>query len=203
MDEIEKVKQQEVDERSRPFIAVREFWTEYVTKDGQPVEEDWVSWVKKGQSIPDEYRSKIKYMPKYYCLEWTLIGPRYEAWKKGQTVISDGTPLGAWPGSDKNLIKILETVNIRTLEDFCDMEDSALSRLASPGMRAKQREARMFREAQKNAAPQVEKLMKLEDENGILRSEIEDMRKQIEQLVAVDQTEKRGPGRPRKEPDAA
>ncbi len=197
MDTLEDIKKQEIDERSKPFIAVREFWTDYITKNGEMIAEDWVSWVKKGQSIQDEMRSKIKYMAKYYCLEWGYIEPFYKAWKANEDAPVDGTPISAWPGSNKQMVKVLGQVNIRSIDDFCDMEDSALAKLAMPGLRTKQRECRIFREAQKNAAPQAEKITKLEDENEVLRLQLAEMKQMVEGLAA--QTEKRGPGRPRKE----
>ena len=201
MGTIEDIQKQEAEERQKPFIAVREFWTDYVQKeDGTMIAEDWVSWVKKGQSIQDEMRSKIKFMAKYYCLEWGYIEPFYKAWKANEDAPIDGTPISAWPGASKQIVKVLNQVNIRSIDDFCDMEDSALSKLAMPGLRVKQRECRMFREAQKNSAPQAAKLLKLEEENNYLRNELDELKKQIEQVAATSEP-KRGPGRPRKNPE--
>lgn len=197
MDQVEQIKKQEQEERTRPFIAVRDFWTDHVVKDdGSIKSEDFVSWVKKGQTIQDEMRSKIKFMPKYYVLEWRVLEPYYKAWKDGQEKPIDGTPLDTWPGATKQLVKVLSQVNIRSVDDFCDMEDSSVSKLAFPGIREMQRKCRMFREAQKNMGPQVAKLAKLEDENAFLRNELDELRKMIEQSVADEP--KRGPGRPRK-----
>jgi hypothetical protein len=201
MDMVEQVKQQEKDERSRPFIAVREFWSDASTKeDGTIVCEDFVSWVKKGQSIQDEMRSKIKFMPKYYSLEWTVIEPYYKAWKDGQELQVEN-PLTGWPGATKSLVKVLGQLNIRSVDDFCDMEDSAISKLAFPGIRKMQQDCRLFREAQKNMAPQMAELSKLRDENSFLRGELDELRKMIETQLA--EPPKRGPGRPKKVEEAA
>jgi hypothetical protein len=203
MDIVEQVKRQEVEERGRPFIAVRSFTTELIRKDdGTFVEEDFVEWVKKGQTIQDVWRSTIRRMPKDYSIEWTLIEPAYKAWKAKEETPDDGSiSLRAWGGLPNSYVDALKSVNIRTIDDFCDMEDSALSKLGIPNIRAKRRECHMFREAQKNSAPQAAKLAKMEEENELLRSRLDEQAKQIEQLVAA--TEKRGPGRPRKEVEAA
>lgn len=201
MDAVEQVKQQEKDERSRPFIAVREFWSDARTKeDGTIVCEDFVSWVKKGQSIQDEMRSKIKFMPKYYSLEWGVIEPYYKAWKEGQELQVEN-PLTGWPGATKSLVKVLGQVNIRSVDDFCDMEDSALSKLAFPGIRKMQQDCRLFRDAQKNMAPLAAELSKTKEENAFLRSELDELRKMIE--TQLDTPPKRGPGRPKKVEEAA
>lgn len=202
MDMVEQVKQQEKDERSKPFIAVREFWTDATTKkDGTIVCEDFVSWVKKGQSIQDEARSKIKYMPKYFGLEWLVIEPYYKAWKEGQEIQIEN-PLTGWPGANKALIKVLAQVNIRSVDDFCDMEDSAVSKLAFPGIRKLQQDCRQFRDAQKNMAPLAAELTKTKEENAYLRSELDELRKMIEAMDTPEPA-KRGPGRPKKVEEAA
>lgn len=199
MDAVEEIKKKETEERQKPFIAVRKFWTEYQTKeDGSVSAEDIVSWVKKGQTIQDEMRSKIKFMPKYYCLEWTVIEPYYKAWKEKQTLPVDGTPLAAWPGMQESLIRVLEQVNIRTVEDFCDMEDSALTKLGIPGARKLQRDARMFRQARKDTAPLVAELSQIKERNEFLEKELADIHAKLAELETQDEP-KRGPGRPRKE----
>jgi hypothetical protein len=202
MDIIGSVLKQEVEERDRPFIAITGFETEATIKDdGSTDIRDVVTWVKKGQSIQNEQRGLIRLMPRYNAQEWSYIEPFYKAWKAKEEAPIDGTPLAAWPGSTAAMIKVLGTVNIRTVEDFCQMEDSAISKLAMPGLREKQRICRQFLESMKNTAPQVAKLAKMEEENEILRARLDEQAKQIEQLVAAQ--EKRGPGRPRKEVEAA
>jgi hypothetical protein len=199
MDIVEQIKRQEIEDRERPFIAVRKFTTELVRKeDGTFIEEDFVEWVKKGQSIQDVWRSTIRRMPKDYTIEWTIIEPAYKAWKSKEEAPQDGSiSLRSWGGLPDSYVEALKSVNIRTIDDFCDMEDSALTKLGMPGVRAKRRECHMFREAQKNAAPLAAKLAQKEEEIDLLRSRLDEQAKQIEQLVAA--TEKRGPGRPRKE----
>jgi hypothetical protein len=197
MDMIDQVKQQEREDRSRPFIAVREFWTDATTKkDGTIVCEDFVSWVKKGQTIQDEARSKIRYMPKYFTLEWEVIEPLYKKWKDGQETEIEN-PLTGWPGATKSLVKVLSQVHIRSIDDFCDMEDSAVSNLAFPGIRKMQQDCRQFRDAQKNMAPLAAELSKTKEENAYLRSELDELRRAVESLSA-DEPPKRGPGRPKK-----
>jgi hypothetical protein len=198
MDMIAQVQQQEVDEREKPFIAITGFVTDAVIKDDGTTDlQDVVTWVKKGQSVQNEQRGLIRLMPKYNSQEWSYIEPFYKAWKANEAAPVNGTPLAAWPGATPAMIKILGNVNIKTVEDFCLMEDSAISKLAMPGLRDKQRICRQFLESMRNIAPQAAKLAKMEEENELLRLRLDEQAKQIEQLVAA--TEKRGPGRPRKE----
>ena len=129
--------------------------------------------------------------------------PVYEAWKAGQAVPESGTPFVAWPGASKELAKALEKVGIRTVEDFCNMEDHTLGKLSIPSLRAKQRECRMFRDALVNTAPLAAENVKLKEKCEYLENELNELKKLVENSMAMranaqDEPVKRGPGRPRK-----
>ncbi len=198
MDVVEEVKRKEVEDRNKPFIAIREFWTDAVTKsDGSIAMEDFVSWVKKGQTIQDEYRSQIRFMPKYYTLEWAYIEPRYKAWKAQEDAPIDGTPLTVWPGSNKPFIKIMSQVNIRSVEDFCNMEDSAIGKMAFPGLRKMQQDCKRFRTHLEESAPQLAKMAELEEKLEFLARENAELR-ELHEAKAQESPTRRGPGRPPK-----
>lgn len=192
-----------------PFIVPEEFWTDYETaSDGvtlKPV--DWVRWVKKGMQNPATCTEKISRLSKpnkngQHVPEWIVIEPYYKYWKKGETAPVNGTPLSAWPGATPQLVKALTPANIRSIEDLAELEDSAITRLAIPNLRDKQKQARAFLEAQKTTAMVSGEVVKLRDENAALRNDVAELKGLIERYAIKQEEEqaqsKRGPGRPRK-----
>lgn len=211
MDAIAAAVQKEREDRL-PFIAVDEFWVDYEPQpDGSQKAVEWVRWVKKGMTNPYSKNEKIaRYLKNPQHPEWTVIEPHYKAWKAGQSAPIAGTPLAAWPGATPWLVKALTPCNIRSIEDLAEMEDSAIQRLAIPGLREKQRQARTYLEAQKTTAKVSGEIGKLRDENEALRRDLLEMRELIERYaVRKDEPQaaplplKRGPGRPRKNPEIA
>lgn len=67
--------------------------------------------------------------------KWTEIEPRYMAWKAGNELPDEGTPLEAWSGVSAQQVKVLKGLDVRTVEDVRDMNDSTMSKLRIPNAR--------------------------------------------------------------------
>jgi hypothetical protein len=134
-----------------PAIAVLSFWTVY-KEDGSA--EDWVSWVKKGEnagSITNDAIKRLQPNParnRHGTVEWEVVGPAYEAWKKGEETPITGTPLFAWAGVPREMIEQLKKVNIYSIEDLADFPDHNISKVPIPAPREWRQRARAYREAQ-------------------------------------------------------
>lgn len=203
-DVVEEIKRQEERERL-PFIAPQDFWIDYEVKaDGTRKEVEWVRWIKKGTSNPATTEEKVIRLQRDPTnLIWQVLEPYYKRWKENQSAPVDGTPLAAWPGATPQLVKALEGVNIRSVEDLTMMEDSAISRVSIPGLREKQKLARAFLEAQKSTAGVASENAKLKETVESQAKELAELRQLVTDLAARDgvkvvEEPKRGPGRPRK-----
>lgn len=120
---------------------------------------------------------------------WDVIGPKYNAWKKGEEVPESGTPLGAWAGLSADQAKYLKAMGIVTVEQVAEMNDSAIERLPFPGRRDLPKLAKTFL-ASKGEADLAAKNAELQERIAAM----EDML-----LDRSDDKPKRGPGRPRKD----
>lgn len=183
-DTIEAVKKQERDERT-PFIVPEEFWIDYEDQaDGSKKPIEWVRWIKKGMQTPATVVEKISRQSRDPMI-WGVLKPYYDSWKAGQGTPISGTPLIAWPGATPQLVKALEPVNIRSIEDLAELEDSAIQRLAIPGLREKQKTARIYLDAMKTTSVVAAENAKLKDEVGFLRGELGELRALINKSVEI------------------
>lgn len=130
------------------MTVVVDFKTEYRT--GKPPV-DWVliapsgadyertqTWHRVEKVRPPEDWNDAKQASRTYQTmveRWAVIGPAYEAWKKGMDIPETGTPLGAWSGVTADQAKFLKTLGVRTVEDVRDMNDSTISKLHFPNAR--------------------------------------------------------------------
>lgn len=191
-----------------PFIVPEEFWIEYEPQeDGSQKAIEWVRWVKKGMQTPATCVEKCSRLFKpnkngQLIPEAVVLKPYYDSWKAGQSAPINGTPLEAWPGATPQLVKALSPANIRSIEDLAEMEDSAISRLAIPGLRDKQKQARAYLEAQKTTAVVSGEVLKLRDRNESLEREVKELRDLIERFAIKKEQEGDAPkkrGRPPKQ----
>jgi hypothetical protein len=170
-----------------PSIAPLAFWTVY-KEDGSA--EDWASWVKKGENAGSITNDAIKrLMPRPErnrpgTVEWSVIGPAYEAWKKGEETPLNGTPLFAWAGVPREMIEQLKKVNIFTVEDLADFPDHNVSKVPIPALREWRARARAYREAQSTS--DVGHALATRDKTIELQgSQIADMQRKMEEMQAM------------------
>lgn len=75
---------------------------------------------------------------------WQYIGPAYEAWKKGEELPEDGTPLAMWSGVTAEEAKVLGRFEIRTVEGVRDIPEALFTRIPLPRIRQKAAMAKAF-----------------------------------------------------------
>lgn len=130
------------------MIRVMEFKTEYrVAKE--PI--DWVliaplgaefektqTWHRVSKIMPDADMDPDKAGSATYqdmIAKWAIIGPAYNAWKSGNELPEDGTPLSAWSGVTSEQAKFMRSVGIRTVEEVRDMGEATVEKLRFPNAR--------------------------------------------------------------------
>jgi hypothetical protein len=123
--------------------------------------------------------------------QWQQIEPHYSAWKAGSEIPDDGTPLGAWPGVSSVQAEVLRKVGLNTVQKVAATPEAMLSRPPLPNMRELRSQALLWLESRDKAA--LEKQLAEQSEQIAAMME----------MLAERETEKRGPGRPRKEAEAA
>lgn len=118
---------------------------------------------------------------------WAAIQPKYEAYKAGTDMPEDGTPLAAWAGVTPEMAGYLRRMGIHTVEAVRDMSEATATKLPFPNARKLAGLAGDFL----NSVTETQK-----------DAEIADMRERMaamEEMLAAQMAEKRGPGRPKKE----
>lgn len=183
------------------MIRVMQFKTEYRSgKD--PI--DWVlvapmgaefektqTWHRVSKIMPDEkvdpviresapYQDMIK--------KWAIIGPAYSAWRNGQELPEDGTPLSAWSGVTSEQAEFMKSVGIYTVENVRDMGEATLEKLRFPNARRLPALAKSWLEGEQVA----EKDAKILE----MQAQIDAMAEMLEENM---QAEKPKRGRPKKE----
>lgn len=58
----------------------------------------------------------------------------YAAFKKGETIATNGIPLEDWPRMDRHMIKHLKSLDFLTVEDMANASDHAIQRIGMGGM---------------------------------------------------------------------
>lgn len=126
----------------------------------------------------------------------------YAVFKRGVEQTFSGTPLNQWPIMTPAIIKQFNHFNVYTVDQLSDLDDIAMNRIG-PGTRDWVEKAKAFiAKAQSTAEAQ-----QFAVENERLREELARQRETIGALAAkveeLSAEPRRGPGRPRKEEQAA
>jgi hypothetical protein len=169
-----------------------EFWTEYAPDAAGPVPVDWVRWVKKGVSNGATTEDKVARVQKHDVAIWEVLRPHYEAWKRGQDAPVSGIPLDAAPFATREMVKVLASVHIRSVEDLANAEDAALSKLNIPGIRATREKARAYLDAHANVAGVTEELAALREMVARLQGERDEAMQTSDAMAAVAGRPRRG-----------
>lgn len=165
-------------------IAVLKFWTDAKfdpDHPDKPVVVDWVEYAPRGRA-GSTTQEKVERLRKTNPVVWPQIERHYEHWKKGQDAPTEGTPLIAWPGFPEGMIRRLQDLHIKTVEDFATVTDSALDRIGM-GARNWQRQAIAFLENADRAAAAA-KQVAAQAEAESLREQIAEMKAEIAALKA-------------------
>jgi len=145
-------------------LNVIRFWTEYrpdgVDAEGNPKLRsiDMVAYAPLGKSNMQTCVEAVSRLSKVQPIDpgtdnpsvlmanarWKIIKQHYDAWKQGNEVPVDGTPLGAWPALTGEQVQALKTMGLRTVEDIRDASEGIVLRFPFPNAREIQRQAGMF-----------------------------------------------------------
>lgn len=106
----------------------------------------------------------------------------YDAWKSGQEIPLEGTPVKGWglasPAQQETLLRL----NIRTVEDVALMNDDALRRFGMGAMEMKNKAIAYL--AQADSGKAAAKMAELESENSLLKANLESAMESVRAMSA-------------------
>jgi hypothetical protein len=139
-----------------PFRILK-FWTKYAKRAGETVGIDMVEYCAVGMatrsttvapvSMLSKIREDVDADNQAYAMakgRWEVIGPAYAAWKAGNELPTNGTPLAAWAGITAEQADIIKQTGLRTVEDIANATDSVIQRVQLPGIRDIHAQAKLF-----------------------------------------------------------
>jgi hypothetical protein len=179
----------------KPMIVIRKFYEEY-NADGT-VKNEWVEFspahdpigtvnVERVKNlIPpesgfknDDQGTKLGLM----AMRWAQIEPHYKAWKSGQEIPLDGTPLAAWSGVSPQQAEVLKARGIKTVEAVRDMSEGILSKVQLPNVRSLRDVARAFLE-NKESSDMAAKMAKKDEEAAAMKAQLDEMASMLAELT--------------------
>lgn len=116
--------------------------------------------------------------------EWLeKIERAYAAWKSGQELPIEGTPIENWPVLSPAQLVNCRSINIRTVEELAVATDDAVGRIGIGGIALRQR-ARDWLEALKSDAGKVSGEMEaLKVENASLQQRLQELEDRLSQSL--------------------
>ena len=146
-------------------IRIVRIWTDYVVRKGvtHPVDRVEICAVgaasKCSTIMPISYimRARVPVGPEDLAGMMASdikaqVMPYYEAYKKGQEVPDNGTPIGGWPGITQEQATVLKSAGFRTVEEIAASSDGQLSQLKLPNARHLVEQAALFLAASDKSA---------------------------------------------------
>ena len=202
------------DANRRLTVVALQFWTDYEpdpANPGQMRAVDWVKWAKRGDLSTaanvdkvNRVRAPLKSMMDDGAMEqnpvWVAIEGAYEAWKKGQDVPADGTPLDAWSALSKTQAKAFRDAGFAAVEHIALIEDAQIAKVRLPDVRRIRDLARAYVAHRENNAAVEASLAAQAGEIEALKQQLAEATAALQRLADDGEGEapRRGPGRPRK-----
>lgn len=126
---------------------------------------------------------------------WDAIRPRYEAWKAGQELPLDGTPLAAWSGVSRSQAEVLKSHGVRTVEELAQLTDTHKDRMGIMGLGSLIEGAKRFLSAMDRSS--VTRALEERDQKiSELQAEMAELMEMVKE--AQPKTEPKRRGRPPK-----
>jgi len=172
-------------------------WVKFAPGDGVQTTQTWelIDVMRPPESFErDQAGDKMFHMKAV----WSVIGPRYDAWKNDMEVPEDGIPLAAWSALNEAQVEEFRKVAIKTVEQLAGVTDSALEKVGLPDTRRLREQAKTFIDG-KSASDMAAKLA---DNDEKLESAMAVIAELQAKLEAKEDKPKRGRP-PKKEVDAA
>lgn len=149
------------------------------------------TWLRIKDIKPPEHPNMES--PSHLALlgRWEIIGPAYAAWKAGNDIPEDGTPLAVWSAVSPEQADVFRRMGVKTVEDVAEMGEAAWQRLPFPNKSKFPKMAADFLDGRSKVA-QVAEL-------DAMREKMAAMEEMLSGYMAAGEETKRGPGRPRKD----
>lgn len=129
------------------------------------------------QKMTDDVRNNR--MPEEWAVNYRKA---YDAWKSGQEIPLEGTPVKGWGLASPAQQDTLLRMNIRTVEDVALMNDDALRRFGMGAMEMKNKALAYL--AQADTGKAAAKMAELEGENALLKANLSSATETIQSLSA-------------------
>lgn len=171
--------------------SVQDAWAS--TEAGRPIHvaRDFVRIQHAGERDYTEVPVNLDEHPHLYPRQW-------EAFQREMEQIPDGTPLVVLFPDQPQIPDNLKHFNVRTVEQLAALEGTGLSNIGAGGQ-GWQQKARQFLEAARTSAPLRQMEAALEQRDETIKQQAEAIKAMAERLEVLEaNTERRGPGRPRK-----
>lgn len=202
---------------AKPQIRIVRFWTDYAKrKQGGKetlVEVDKVEYCQPGMATKSTTVAEIARLkrirddiddsnPAFAMarMRWEVIEPHYEAWKRGQEIPLEGTPLAVWNGLNAQQSEIIKAFGLRTVEELSEAPDSIITKIMLPGIRDIQANAKRYLETSDRRAV-ADDLARADEQMKAMAEELKEMRELMalyEQERAEGEQQGKRRGRPPK-----
>lgn len=94
----------------------------------------YIDRIKPPAEVDDSMRENPSF--NYMAHRWEhIVKPAYDAWKSGQEIPENGTPLAAWPGVTKEQVEYLRKLAIKSVEDLAAINEATVAKLPFPNAR--------------------------------------------------------------------
>lgn len=164
----------------------------YVAKDvafvtiTRPGSRDSVERVADEWFIQLEADAKNQRIPAHWLEGYRAI---FNAWKKGEELPPNGTPIKTWPALSPAQQKTIISAGILTIEDLASLSDSEISRLGTGGTSLKLK-AQSWLDASKDQGKLAERYAALETKFQDLSNLAERLIAENKRLLASTQSQK-------------
>lgn len=182
--------------RPIPNMVVLALITSHGSKDcHEAIATDWLATLKKRGQGGDDYSAD--------CYE--KFQRQFTAWREGHDLPREGTPIKTWAMCTREAATRLIATGITTVEDLAAFPDSNLAVVGMDGRYLRDMARGWITEA-KDKGANAKALADANVKIGALEETIQRQNERIDRLAArLEQGDepKRGPGRPRKQEEAA
>lgn len=161
-------------EKDQDWVVVQQLGSQNTTEH---VATDWLAHMEK------ESRDRPKQMPSRWVEGFRAA---FEAWKKGEDMVVDGTSIKNWVAISKADVGNLLRIGVQSIEDCAAMNEETMKRVGMGARAIKQKAIAWVQARQENGVAAELDLLRSQVEADKL--EKDEMRKQLAELRAmVDQ----------------
>lgn len=138
------------------------------------IERDVKGWFAMLEQMVREQRFPQRWLSAYREI--------YQAWKKGEEVSLDGTPLRSWPPLSPSQYKLLKEIRLYTVEDLAQANEETIGRIG-PGARSLVSTAQEWLKQARDVGKPVMELEMLRQDAATLRATNEALQSERDDLA--------------------